>query len=68
MKPYQQRVVEDRIVLQTRIDALQPFVHGSVVRSLPAEEQQRLERQLRIMIELEAVLAERIVFFIEGEA
>lgn len=68
MAPHQQRVVEERIELQKKIEALDTFVHGSFIRSLDIEEQQRLEKQLGIMKQLEEVLSERIAFFLEHAA
>lgn len=67
MKPHEQRVVLEHQDLVTRIEALQTFVMGSTIRTLPAEEQQRLEVQLGLMKQLASVLAERIANFPNNE-
>jgi hypothetical protein len=68
MRPHEQRVVEEHADLVKRIEALQTFVSGSVIRTLPAEEQQRMEIQLGLMKQLAAVLQERIDNFPKGAA
>jgi hypothetical protein len=60
---YQQRVVDERDELAGNIDRLDKFIHGEIFRSIPAEEQERLARQLRIMVEYFRVLNERIAYF-----
>ena len=63
MAPHQQRVVAEREELVHKIDKLTEFLKGDTFKSLPADEQDRLNRQLAIMEQYSNVLAERIVHF-----
>jgi len=63
MKPFQQRVVDEKAALDDKIGRLRPFIGGETFLSLPREEQKRMERQLHIMDEYSAVLGERIAAF-----
>lgn len=62
LQPYQQRVVEERDLLDARRDALSTFLEVHAV-ALPPDEQERMVRQRRAMAEYSAVLAERIAAF-----
>ena len=64
MAPFQQRVVDEKNALDEKYNALTPFIGSSpIYAGLPAEEQERLTRQHRIMGEYSAVLGERIAAF-----
>jgi hypothetical protein len=63
MAPHQQRVVAEREELMHKIDKLTEFLKGDTFKSLPADEQDRLNRQLAVMGQYSNVLAERIVHF-----
>lgn len=67
MQPHQQRVVEERKELDIKRDKLTEFLKGDFFRTLPADEQERLNRQLAIMDSYSGVLAERIVHFPHGD-
>lgn len=63
MKPYQERVIEERAQLGGRIQRLAEFLGGP--RDMPVDPQElsRMRIQLEIMKAYEAVLKERIGFF-----
>jgi hypothetical protein len=64
LQPHQQRVVDEKQGLDTRRDKLTEFIKaGKIFATLPADEKERLTRQLVIMEQYSAVLAERIVHF-----
>jgi glycerol-3-phosphate O-acyltransferase len=63
MAPHQQRVVTEREELVHKLDKLTEFLKGDLFRSLSTDEQERLQRQHRIMTEYSSVLAERINHF-----
>lgn len=68
MPAHQQRVVLEKIENRDRADKLAAFIgtrdqEGSIFGKLPEAEQDRMYRQLNIMRELDAVLAERINAF-----
>ena len=63
MAPHQQRVVTEREELIHKLDKLTEFLKGDFFRTLPADEQERLNRQHGIMEQYSNVLAERIVHF-----
>jgi len=63
MQPHELRVLEERTELQRKINGLQAFIGGAIIRKLPAEEQQRLEKQLSVMKQYAEVLTERIDAF-----
>jgi len=63
MKPFQQRVVEEKAALDDKLSRLRPFVDGETFKNLPVEEQDRMKRQLHIMGEYSIVLGERIEAF-----
>ena len=63
LQPHQQRVVNERHELMFKVDKLAAFLAGEVFKALPADEQERLTRQHRIMSEYDAVLKERIAHF-----
>lgn len=63
LKPHQLRVVEERRDLDARIYRLRTFVGGNTFAILDQAEQGRMTRQLQLMVELSAVLGERIAAF-----
>lgn len=63
MKPYQQRVLEEKAELFTKLNALRDFNSGDVFETLPKEEQRRLVKQHGIICEYIQILTERIDAF-----
>ncbi len=64
MLPHQQRVVDEKTSLDEKLDKLTSFMFDNVVfKSLPADEQLRLRRQLDVMKEYSSILAARIEAF-----
>jgi hypothetical protein len=62
--PHQQRVVDEKAELDKKIEALSKFINSSpVFKSLPHDEQGRMEYQLLIMAEYSSILGERIAAF-----
>ena len=62
--PYQQRVIDEKTALDEKRDLLEPFIADSpVFKSLPSDEQQRLQRQLAVMTAYSLILGERIAAF-----
>jgi hypothetical protein len=68
MKPHQQRVVTEKQDLDEKLEKLNAFGRGDVFPTLPAEEQERLIRQSKIMDQYSVVLGERIAAFTQEEA
>ena len=68
MQSNRQSIIAERIEAQTKIDALENFIHGPTFYSYDVDEQERVKRQLRILEELESVLSERIRYFLEEAA
>lgn len=63
MEPHQQRVVDEKEALDTKISALGNFIAGDFYKSLPHAEQIRLNIQLTHMQAYSQVLGERISAF-----
>lgn len=64
LQPHQQRVVDERSELDTKIAALFAFIDSSpVFKTLDAAEQERLTRQREFMCAYSNVLKERIEAF-----
>ena len=64
LPPHQQRVLAEKLELDLRISALDPFIdRNPVFTTLPVDEQARLRRQLDVMHELSSILGERIASF-----
>lgn len=63
MLPYQERVVQEKQELDDRIIRLTEFTLSHNFEGVNLYEQQRLNRQLRVMQEYSAILAERISEF-----
>ena len=67
--PYQDRVIDERDQLRRRITRLDAFIHANpgdpdrLYLTLPADERERLGRQLDAMRVLESILNERVSAF-----
>lgn len=66
--PYQQRVVEEKAELDSKLLALTSFFSTATFAHLNGDEQRRLQRQAAAMLDYTAVLGERIVVFLTGAA
>lgn len=65
MKPFQQRVIDEKKSLDEKIEALVAFMgtRGGIYESLPEDEKARLRTQLRLMSDYSHVLGLRIAAF-----
>lgn len=63
MKDFQQRVVNEKNELDFKIEALTDFIGASVFPGLNSEEQKRLKRQCKVMMEYSDILNDRISAF-----
>lgn len=68
MQPHQQRVVDEKAELDTKIGALSSFIGtfekpNSIFASLSEPERNRLYAQHRVMVEYSSILSERIAAF-----
>lgn len=63
MKPYQQRVVEEKTELDIKLRALRLFIGGQTFEELPEDERARLNAQEHYMDQYSQVLGERIEAF-----
>lgn len=63
MQEFQQRVVDEKTELDDKIYRLAPFVQGEKFKTLPPEEQERMNRQWALMANYSQVLGERIAAF-----
>lgn len=63
LQPHQQRVVEERAELESKLGKLQAFITGERFASVPEAEQDRLVLQHHIMTALALVLEQRIAAF-----
>lgn len=63
MEAYQLRVIEEKRKLDSDLEKLQTFLKSDIFGSISSAEQERLNRQSRIMSELSGVLGERIAAF-----
>lgn len=63
LQPHQQRVVEERTELETKLGKLQTFITGPKFRDIPDAEQGRLVLQHHIMNSYALVLEQRIAAF-----
>ena len=60
IQPHQQRVLDEKQELDTRIEKLSSFLHSENIHKASAEEQELLHKQLDVMIDLQQVLQQRI--------
>lgn len=63
LQPHQERVIDERNGVQIKIDRLGAFLRSESVNILPADEQERMKRQLNVMGQYRDVLNERIAAF-----
>lgn len=64
IQPHQQRVIDERDDLDTKIDSLSTFIQTNIIyNNLPIDERQRLTRQVVLMRKYSQVLSERIASF-----
>ena len=63
LSPHQQRVVEERAELETKLGKLQSFITGDKFAAVPDAEQGRLVLQHHIMTSYALVLEQRIAAF-----
>lgn len=63
LHPHQQRVIEEKTVLDEKLNKLREFLGGTVILSLPADERGRLLRQADVMGRYSDILGERIAAF-----
>ena len=63
MQAFQQRVVDERNELTSKLDKLTEFLKSEIFKALPTDEQTRLQKQHAVMNEYANILAERIVHF-----
>ncbi|WP_104655076.1 crAss001_48 related protein [Ralstonia insidiosa] len=61
---YQQRVIGEKALLDDKVQKLSTFLHGDrAAFNVGAEELERLEAQLRVMVSYSDILAQRIAAF-----
>lgn len=63
MEDFQQRVIEEKVELDAKLDSLKSFLQTDTFANLQGAEQERLFRQATIMKDYSAVLQERISAF-----
>ena len=63
MAPHQQRVVDEKTELDSKLKKLDTFGRTEFYGTLPADEQGRLNRQHSVMEEYSRILGERIAAF-----
>ncbi len=63
MAPHQERVVTEKAELDEKLAKLNEFGRGEIFLKLPEAEQERLQRQSKIMDQYSVVLGERIAAF-----
>lgn len=64
-QPHQQRVIDEKIELDNRLEKLCLFSNSRTFASLPIAEQERMNTQRHLMCALSAVLGARIAAFPE---
>ena len=64
MKPFQQKIVQEKAELDKKAAELSSFISGSpIFKSLAPDEQERLNLQSKIMHQYSLILAEHIAKF-----
>lgn len=63
MEEYQQRVVNEKAELDRKLYLLIMFLDGETFKTLPSEEQERMQQQLGVMKEYSKILGERVAAF-----
>ncbi len=61
--PHQQRVIEEKAELDTKLGNLIPFLSSDACHGLPFDERGRLHRQSEVMREYSSILGERVAAF-----
>jgi hypothetical protein len=64
LQPHQQRVVDEKRELDEKLTKLGAFGRTELFKTLPEDEQGRLNRQHSLMEQYSAVLGERIAAFL----
>ena len=64
MKPYQQRVVDEKAELDSKLDKLNAFFPTDLFAQLKPNEQERLYLQASVMQKYSNILGERIEDFV----
>ena len=63
MSPHQQRVVDEKVALDTKLAALTKFMFTPLCFNLPLDERSLLKQQGDVMREYSALLEKRIALF-----
>lgn len=63
MADWQERVIEERRLLEEKIEKLDIFLHSAEVSAVSKDEFERMTRQLEVMREYSAILSARIAWF-----
>lgn len=63
MEEYQQRVIDEKVELGRKLYLLTVFLDGETFKTLPSEEQERMQRQHVVMKEYSKILGERVAAF-----
>lgn len=63
LQPHQQRVVREKTELDEKIQRLTLFKGGEIWKTLPLDEQTRMNRQLTAMQQYSQALSDRIAAF-----
>ena len=63
MEQFQERVVVEKHELGIKLDRLKGFIESSKFKTIPIEEQKRMNRQFDAMAEYSQILGERIAAF-----
>jgi hypothetical protein len=63
MESFQQRVVDEKAELDSKIVRLRGFLGSDTFAHLPGAEQERMTRQLTVMEQYSSVLGERVAAF-----
>lgn len=67
MMPHQQRVVDEKAELDSKLAKLIPFLSSDTCHALPFDERSRLKRQADVMREYSGILGERIAAFSKAD-
>lgn len=66
MTDYQQRVLDEKVELDLKLERLETFLKGEKFKTLDGAEKDRMQRQAAIMRAYSSLLKERIDAFTEG--
>ena len=59
MQPRQQRIIDDKMELDSKLKKLTHFIDSDFFNTLSGDKQSRLERQREIMVQYSDILGER---------